>query len=125
MRKTTVLCSILAAAFLVAGRAWADDAKKEAKEEPKAEGTKIEQPEVLEFTKTNKMAPVKFMHKVHSDKLKGCKDCHEGEKPLFKQKRREEVYKMADMYKGESCGACHDGKKAFAAKTGCMKCHKK
>jgi c(7)-type cytochrome triheme protein len=30
---------------------------------------------------------------------------------------------MADMYQGKSCGACHDGKKAFPSMA-CAQCHK-
>jgi c(7)-type cytochrome triheme protein len=32
---------------------------------------------------------------------------------------------MAEMEKGKSCGACHDGKTAFATTANCAKCHKK
>jgi c(7)-type cytochrome triheme protein len=88
-------------------------------------------PEFLKFEKTSKMAPVKFPHKQHGQKF-ACKECHGGDKPLFPQKfSDEEGMKMADMYAGKNCGACHDGKdhgdnkKVFAAKTSCMKCHKK
>lgn len=96
---------------------------------PKAEPG--EAPETIVFKQTAKMAPVKFAHKAHADRLKSCAECHEGEKPLFQKKVTGEALKMADMYKGGTCGACHDGKKevdgkkVFAAKAGCMKCHKK
>lgn len=113
------------------GKAAAAEAKADAKdaktEAPAAkEG---EAPETILFDKTAKMAPVKFPHKAHAEKIGDCKACHEGEKPLFAQKKSEEGMKMADMYAGKGCGTCHDGKKekgkAFAAKGGCMKCHKK
>ncbi|MBI4667735.1 MAG: hypothetical protein HY747_00900 [Elusimicrobia bacterium] len=75
--------------------------------------------------KTGKLAPVKFAHTAHGKK-NTCKDCHEGEKPLFLQKRNEAGMKMADMYAGKTCGSCHNGKnKVFAAKSACAKCHKK
>jgi c(7)-type cytochrome triheme protein len=32
---------------------------------------------------------------------------------------------MKQMEKGKSCGACHDGKKAFSVKGDCAKCHTK
>ena len=106
-------------------KAEAPAAKEESKEKPAAG----EAPEFITFDKTNKMAPVKFPHKLHSEKAGGCKACHEGEKPLFAQKKSEAGLKMADMYAGKACGSCHDGNKEkghpFAAKTGCMKCHKK
>jgi c(7)-type cytochrome triheme protein len=31
---------------------------------------------------------------------------------------------MSDMGKGKSCGACHNGKAAFASTGDCNKCHK-
>ncbi|MEF3254691.1 MAG: hypothetical protein K6348_03880, partial [Deferribacterales bacterium] len=32
---------------------------------------------------------------------------------------------MAQMYKGKSCGKCHNGKVAFSARKECNTCHKK
>ncbi len=32
---------------------------------------------------------------------------------------------MKQMQQGKSCGACHNGKKAFSVKGDCVKCHKK
>jgi c(7)-type cytochrome triheme protein len=88
--------------------------------------------EFLEFAKTGAMAHVKFPHKAHAEKLKGCAACHEGKAPLFAREfDGAKGLKMADIYKGGACGACHDGKKevdgkkVFAAKMACMKCHKK
>ena len=106
-------------------------AKKEAAAADKKEGAKPEAPEFIMFEKTKAMAPVKFPHKLHAEKAGGCAACHEGKEPIFKQEKPGEGLKMADIYAGKACGACHDGKKlvggktVFAAKTGCMKCHKK
>lgn len=120
---------LLSAGILVlAATAWAADGGKAAEKAKKGEAAAP--PEILKFEKTGKMAPVNFPHAAHA-KRNACKDCHEGEKPLFEQKRGEAGMKMADMYAGKNCGACHDGKdhgankKVFAAKTACMKCHKK
>lgn len=111
----------------MAEKAEAMAEKAETKAE-KAE-TKAEAPEFVKFEKTGKMPAVKFLHKKHAAKLGGCKDCHEGGKPLFAQKKSEAGLLMKDMYTGAACGKCHDGnakeKHPFAAKTGCMKCHKK
>jgi c(7)-type cytochrome triheme protein len=114
-----VLGLLLVAAL---GVAYAADSEKAKTDEKKA-------PDTIVFDKTAKMPAVTFPHALHAKKLGGCKDCHEGEKPLFAQKKSEAGFKMADIYKGMACGACHDGKKmvdgkaVFAAKTSCMKCH--
>ncbi|MBI4423471.1 MAG: hypothetical protein HY554_07085 [Elusimicrobia bacterium] len=128
----------MVALCLVARLSGADEATK-AEEKPaaasekeettaKAADEKAQAPEVIKLEKTGKLAPVLFQHKTHAENPKikgGCKDCHEGENPLFEQKRSEEGMKMAAMHAGKLCGACHNGKKAFATKSGCMKCHKK
>ena len=44
-----------------------------------------------------------------------CATCHSGNKS-------KKHYTMAEMYKGQSCGACHNGKQAFDAHE-CSKCH--
>lgn len=97
------------------------EAKKEVATEAKAEGGPAE---FIKFAKTGAMAPVNFPHKMHGEKNK-CDACHGGATPLFAQKIGEGGTKMKDMYAGKACGACHDGKKAFKAQGGCMKCHKK
>ena len=64
---------------------------------------------------------VVFDGKTHADAGSKCADCHSKPK-LFGMKKT--ALKMAEMKDGKSCGACHDGKKAFAV-TECAKCHKK
>jgi c(7)-type cytochrome triheme protein len=64
---------------------------------------------------------VVFDGKIHADKGLKCADCHPGN---FKMKKGGDVITMADINAGKSCGACHNGTKAFAAKD-CAKCHKK
>lgn len=128
-----VISGALAAAFIFAGSAKADDAKE--KKEPAAaeakadaKGDAKEAPEFINFEKA-KLGPVKFPHKVHADTAGSCDTCHGGETPLFPKEKTE--LKMAEMYTGKSCGFCHDGKKKqgdkviFAAKGACTKCHKK
>jgi c(7)-type cytochrome triheme protein len=48
-----------------------------------------------------------------------CKTCHNA---IFNL-RNKSRYNMAQMEKGQSCGACHDGKKAFGLND-CIQCHK-
>lgn len=99
-----------------------------AKETPAKAGS--EGPEKILLESCGKMAPVNFPHKLHGEK-NACKDCHEGDKPLFEKKITKTGMKMADMYTGKLCGACHDGKKVvgtatvFEAKRSCAKCHVK
>lgn len=66
-----------------------------------------------------------FDGKSHADKGGKCADCHPKLFPMKKSPAG--TYTMASMDKGENCGACHDGKKAFATNTpaDCGKCHKK
>ncbi len=72
-----------------------------------------------------KAGEVIFSHDAHvgSVGLK-CTDCHDG---LFLTKEKHKKITMAQMERGQSCGACHNGKKAFEvkAKTNCNNCHKK
>jgi c(7)-type cytochrome triheme protein len=62
-----------------------------------------------------------FDGKAHADKGLKCADCH-GKPKLFEMKKM--PLNMDDMKAGKSCGACHDGKKAFNVSE-CTKCHKK
>jgi len=50
-----------------------------------------------------------------------CNECHP---KLFPMKKGGPPMTMKDMEAGKSCGACHDGTKAFGLKE-CAKCHKK
>ncbi|GAB7028386.1 cytochrome c3 family protein [Geotalea toluenoxydans] len=66
---------------------------------------------------------VRFSHEVHVETAAmGCKECHP--KPYLDTKQHKHVT-MKEMQKGKSCGACHNGKKAFSVKGDCAKCHKK
>lgn len=64
---------------------------------------------------------VKFSHALHvRDIGLKCVECHT---KLFTNRKQHKAVTMADMKKGKSCGACHDGKKAFSVKADCGKCH--
>ncbi len=58
-----------------------------------------------------------FPHWVHRIQYK-CYACHDD---LFAMKRGE-APTMAAMAKGQSCGACHNGKAAFGTDM-CQRCH--
>jgi c(7)-type cytochrome triheme protein len=62
--------------------------------------------------------PVNFSHTSHA--TFACDQCHP---KLFSMKKGGSKMSMADMYQGKSCGACHDGKKAFPSMA-CAQCHK-
>jgi c(7)-type cytochrome triheme protein len=65
---------------------------------------------------------VVFSHNQHfkQEGIKNnCKACHNA---IFNL-RGKRSYTMADMEKGKSCGACHNGKRAFDLKN-CIQCHK-
>ncbi len=65
-----------------------------------------------------------FDGKIHADKGLKCKDCHPS---IFQMKKGTAKITMADINAGKSCGACHDGTKAFKAgdEANCAKCHQK
>ncbi|NVN99354.1 MAG: cytochrome c3 family protein [Geobacteraceae bacterium] len=71
--------------------------------------------------KTRSAGTVVFNHAEHlkqSGITHNCRICHSAIFDLKKKTR----HSMAEMEKGESCGACHNGKKAFPLKD-CLKCH--
>ncbi len=63
--------------------------------------------------------PTHFSHKQHLAKVKDCSACHT---KLYKTGKNPTVT-MAEMNKGKSCGACHNGKRAFGVDK-CSKCHR-
>jgi c(7)-type cytochrome triheme protein len=64
----------------------------------------------------------------HENHIKGaglkCTDCHD---KLFLNTKKHKSVTMAQMAKGKSCGACHNGKVAFSVKDkdSCNTCHQK
>jgi len=64
---------------------------------------------------------IAFSHEVHTGAF-GCSDCHPD---TFKAEKGANKATMAQMEKGTSCGACHDGSTAFGVKEGnnCVTCH--
>lgn len=68
--------------------------------------------------KVKETGTVLFKHTVHLKKTGECSVCHN---TLFKTGTNPRV-SMADMEKGKSCGACHNGKKGFAVSE-CFRCH--
>lgn len=71
------------------------------------------------FIQTKDFGTVTFTHSIHGI---NCANCHP---KVFKKKNNSNHTTMKWMEKGKSCGACHNGKKAFsvAEKSKCAKCH--
>ena len=77
----------------------------------------------LEF-KESPMGTVVFDGKLHKEAGNSCKDCHtEGVFPKMKQGSVKIT--MSEIYAGKYCGVCHNGKRAFDAKSNCNRCHVK
>lgn len=73
--------------------------------------------------KSGKARDAIFSHDTHvSDIGLKCTDCHDN---LYTTKEKHKRATMADMRKGLSCGACHNGKRAFDVRGNCSSCHKK
>lgn len=70
--------------------------------------------------KLKNVTPAIFSHAFHVQAY-ACKDCHT---KTFPYKSLVGKASMDDMAKGKSCGACHNGKEAFASSGDCDKCHK-
>jgi len=66
---------------------------------------------------------VTFDHGKHLAGGATCVDCHPR---LFAMKKGSAKLAMDDMAEGKTCGACHNGKRAFATMDGdrCLACHK-
>lgn len=70
-----------------------------------------------------KAKEVIFRHESHVSEIGiKCTDCHDR---LYTTKGKHKGVTMAEMRRGFSCGACHDGKKAFDVRANCSNCHKK
>ncbi len=68
--------------------------------------------------------PVHFSHATHVDgKHKKCSACHYH---LFQMEKGSYKMDMNKITKGEFCGSCHNGERAFGVKdpSSCAKCHK-
>ncbi len=69
----------------------------------------------------NKGGDVIFSHERHVVGLEQtCQACHP---KLFTNIKQHKTVTMKDMKAGASCGACHNGTKAFEVKDNCAKCH--
>lgn len=68
---------------------------------------------------------VVFNHETHVDSAKpACTNCHPREFRILKADAGKRAIRHSEMEKGRECGACHDGKKAFALTDDCTACHR-
>ena len=75
-----------------------------------------------EYLETKSVGQVVFSHDLHLEAVgSNCETCHNDIFNIVTSKNPS--YTMADMQKGKSCGACHNGKKAFDVKKDCTTCH--
>jgi c(7)-type cytochrome triheme protein len=100
MKKLIVLLVVLLSVALVAG----------AMAQPKGKTVVFE----------TKMGNVDFSGDTHADAGLKCNDCHPA---MFPMKAGSSF--AAPHKETESCGACHNGTKAFSSKKDCKMCHKK
>jgi c(7)-type cytochrome triheme protein len=74
---------------------------------------------------TEPINTVLFAHGSHGEK-QGlvCDRCHSGlfEMEALKAQEKKD-FNMDSLYRGRYCGACHNGKQAFASDTQCARCH--
>jgi len=73
--------------------------------------------------KVEGMANVLYSHDYHVSKAQlKCAACHPA---VFKRSSQHTFVGMANMQKGKSCGACHNGTKAFSVtdQKHCATCH--
>jgi c(7)-type cytochrome triheme protein len=74
---------------------------------------------------TQPVKSVIFRHQHHVDVKKiSCEKCHSG---LFEmdalRAQEKKDFVMESLYRGRYCGACHNGKDAFASDKQCARCH--
>lgn len=71
---------------------------------------------------TKSVGQVTFSHYNHLEAVgSDCPTCHNAIFNIVTKKNP--TYTMADMQKGKSCGACHNGNRAFSTDEDCTACH--
>src|SRR5512139_1244127 len=78
-----------------------------------------------EILYTKQVKGVLFSHKTHvEDTGLDCNACHDKLFQMAALNAQESAdFTMKSLYAGKYCGACHDGKMAFASNTQCARCH--
>jgi c(7)-type cytochrome triheme protein len=63
-----------------------------------------------------------FRHKTSKMVKLDCSECHD---KLYTTIKQHEKHTMPQIQAGESCGMCHNGKRAFSVTGNCAMCHRK
>lgn len=63
-----------------------------------------------------------FRHKTNNMKKLDCAECHN---KVYTDVKHHEKRDMEQIISGESCGTCHNGKRAFTVTGNCNACHRK
>jgi c(7)-type cytochrome triheme protein len=63
-----------------------------------------------------------FRHKTLNMKKLDCTECHD---KLYTSVKQHEKRSMEQLEAGDSCGTCHNGKRAFSVTGNCNRCHRK
>jgi len=63
-----------------------------------------------------------FRHKTNNMRKLDCTECHD---KLYIDVKRHDRRDMDQIASGESCGSCHNGKRAFTVTGNCNACHRK
>jgi c(7)-type cytochrome triheme protein len=63
-----------------------------------------------------------FRHKANDMKKLDCAECHD---KVYTDVKHHEKRDMEQIIAGESCGTCHNGKRAFTVTGNCNACHRK
>jgi c(7)-type cytochrome triheme protein len=63
-----------------------------------------------------------FRHKTNNMKKLDCTECHD---KLYTDVKHHEKRDMDQILLGDSCGTCHNGKRAFSVHGSCNRCHRK
>jgi len=63
-----------------------------------------------------------FRHKTNNMRKLDCTECHD---KLYTDVKHHEKRDMDQIASGESCGSCHNGRRAFTVSGNCNACHRK
>ena len=92
---------------------------------PRARGAELIKPYKGDIVYTKPLKAVIFSHETHVvENGLPCGACHSGLfAPAAYSAQEKGDFTMASFHAGKYCGACHNGKSAFASGSECARCH--